>query len=150
MGALASMTTGGVLDRHPKLRCAFLEGTAGWLYWWLWRLDDQWEKFGPGCERQISMLPSDYFRRQCYIALDVDEEPAVEVVEKLGPDYFVVSSDYPHPDGAFPEAIHQFLGLPLGDEARRKILWDNCSRLYSIARPAAPLSRDVQQSSAAE
>jgi hypothetical protein len=44
---------------HAKLRAAFLEGTAGWLYWWLWRLDDQWEKFGPGCERQLSMLPSE-------------------------------------------------------------------------------------------
>src|SRR5215472_10761377 len=32
MGAMASVTSGGVLDRHPKLRCAFLEGTAGWLY----------------------------------------------------------------------------------------------------------------------
>jgi hypothetical protein len=65
------------LERHPKLRCAFLEGTAGWLYWWLWRLDDQWEKFGPGCEHQLSMMPSVYFKRQCYIALDVDEEPAL-------------------------------------------------------------------------
>ena len=52
MGAIASLTTGGVMERHPKLRAAFLEGTAGWLPWWLWRLDDQWEKFGPGCERQ--------------------------------------------------------------------------------------------------
>src|SRR5439155_342028 len=73
MGAIASMTTGGILERHPRLRCAFLEGTAGWLYWWLWRLDDQWEKFGPGCEHQLSMPPSEYFKRQCYIALDVDE-----------------------------------------------------------------------------
>ena len=141
MGAIASLTTGGVLERHPKLRAAFLEGTAGWLYWWLWRLDDQWEKFGPGCERQLSMLPSDYFRRQCYIALDVDEEPAVDVVDKMGPDYFVVSSDYPHSDGAFPEAISQFLSLKLSDEARRKILWDNCARLYKIDTPAIPLSK---------
>ena len=72
MGAIASMTTGGILERHPKLRCAFLEGTAGWVYWWLWRLDDQWEKYGPGCEIQLSMTPSEYFKRQCYIALDVD------------------------------------------------------------------------------
>ena len=28
MGAIASMTTGGVLERHPGLRCAFLEGTS--------------------------------------------------------------------------------------------------------------------------
>jgi predicted TIM-barrel fold metal-dependent hydrolase len=143
MGALASMTTGGVLERHPKLRCAFLEGTAGWLYWWLWRLDDQWEKFGPGCERQLTMPPSEYFKRQCYVALDVDEEPAVDVVNKLGADYFVVSSDYPHSDGAFPEAMQQFFGLPLDAEARRKILWDNCARLYNLETPAAPLTREV-------
>jgi predicted TIM-barrel fold metal-dependent hydrolase len=142
MGAIASMTTGGVLDRHPKLRCAFLEGTAGWLHWWLWRLDDQWEKFGPGCERQISLPPSEYFRRQCYIALDVDEEPAVDIVNKIGAEYFVVSSDYPHSDGAFPQAIEQFLSLPLSDEQRRKILWDNCARLYQLETPAQPLARE--------
>ena len=150
MGAIASLTTGGVLDRHPKLRCGFLEGTAGWLDWWLWRLDDHWEKYGPGCERQIAMLPSDYFRRQCYIALDVDEEPAVDTIRHVGDDYFVVSTDYPHSDGAFPEAMQQFLGLPLDDTARRKILWDNCARLYGIERPAKPLARDVAGATAAE
>ena len=149
MGAIASMTTGGILERHPKLRCAFLEGTAGWLYWWLWRLDDQWAKYGPGCEFQLRMAPSDYFRRQCYIALDVDEEPAVDVVEKMGADYFVVSSDYPHSDGAFPEAVQQFLALPLKPEQRRKILWDNCARLYGIPKPATPLSKELTSETAA-
>ena len=95
------------------------------------------------------MAPSEYFKRQCYIALDVDEEPAVDVVNKMGPDYFVVSSDYPHSDGAFPDAIQQFLGLPLSDEQRRKILWDNCARLYGIPRPAAALTRDRTAASAA-
>jgi len=136
MLALASMTTGGVLERHPKLRCAFLEGNAGWLCWWLWRLDEHWEKFGPGCEQQLSMLPSEYFKRQCYIALDVDEEPAVEVVKRIGPEYFVVSTDYPHSDGAFPEALKKFFGLPLNDDARKKILWENCARLYQIETPS--------------
>jgi predicted TIM-barrel fold metal-dependent hydrolase len=149
MGAIASMTTGGILERHPALRCAFLEGTAGWVYWWLWRLDDQWEKFGPGCEHQLTMLPSAYFKRQCYIALDVDEEPVVEVVNTMGADYFVVSSDYPHSDGAFPEAMQQFLGLPFADEQRRKILWENCARLYGIATPAVPLTGDPNAVAAA-
>src|SRR5271166_1994623 len=148
MGAIASMTTGGVLERHPKLRCAFLEGTAGWLYWWLWRLDDQWEKFGPGCEHQLSMLPSEYFKRQCYIALDVDEEPAVDVVNKMGAEYFVVSSDYPHSDGAFPDAMNEFFGMPLNSEQRRKILWENCARLYAIKQPSQALT--APQASAAE
>jgi predicted TIM-barrel fold metal-dependent hydrolase len=150
MGAIASLTTGGVMERHPKLRAAFLEGTAGWLPWWLWRLDDQWEKFGPGCERSLSMLPSEYFKRQCYIALDVDEEPAIHAVNDMGAEYFVVSSDYPHPDGAFPEALQAFFGMALTDEQRKKILWDNCARLYAIPTPAAPLTREVSQVSAAE
>ena len=148
MMAMASMTTGGVLERHPKLRCAFLEGTAGWLGWWLWRLDDHWEKFGPGCEQQLSMLPSEYFKRQCYIALDVDEEPAVEVIKEIGAEYFVCSTDYPHPDGAFPEAFKQFFGLPLSDDQRRKILWENCARLYQIETPAPMSKQEIKTVSA--
>ena len=83
-------------------------------------------------------------------AVDVDEEPAVDVVNKVGPEYFVVSSDYPHSDGAFPEAIQQFLSLPLSGEARRKILWDNCARLYAIETPAMPLTQEQKTVSAAE
>ena len=70
------------------------------------------------------MLPSEYFRRQCYIALDVDEEPAVDAVNKMGAEYFVVSSDYPHSDGAFPEAMEQFFGLPFDAGNASKILVD--------------------------
>ena len=78
------------------------------------------------------MLPSEYFKRQCYIALDVDEDPAVDIVNKMGAEYFVVSSDYPHSDGAFPDAMNEFFGMPLNSEQRRKILWENCARLYAI------------------
>jgi predicted TIM-barrel fold metal-dependent hydrolase len=74
----------------------------------------------------------------------------VHAVNDLGAEYFVVSSDYPHSDGAFPEAMAQFLGLPLDGEQRRKILWDNCARLYGIPTPAGSLSRDVTEASAAE
>jgi hypothetical protein len=39
--------------------------------------------------------------------------PAVDVVNQLGAEYFVVSSDYPHSDRAFRHAIEQFLSLSL-------------------------------------
>ena len=80
------------------------------------------------------MPPSEYFKRQCYIALDVDEEPAVDVVNKMGADYFVVSTDYPHSDGAFPGGDGPVLRCCRSDDVRRKILWDNCARLYDIPR----------------
>jgi predicted TIM-barrel fold metal-dependent hydrolase len=53
----------------------------------------------------------------------------------MGADYFVVSTDYPHSDGAFPDAMKEFFGLPFTGEVRRKILWDNCARLYNIDKP---------------
>ena len=36
----------------------------------------------------------------------------------------------------FPHAVEAFRKLPLSEEAQRKILWDNWSRLYGIPRPA--------------
>jgi predicted TIM-barrel fold metal-dependent hydrolase len=134
MMAFGSLAAGGVLERHPRLRCAFLEGTCGWLPWWLWRLDEAWEKFGPGSEVQISQLPSQYFFRQCWIASDADEKPLRQVVEAIGDDNIVVSTDYPHSDGLFPTAIQEFVALEsVSDKSKRKILWDNCARLYGLA-----------------
>jgi predicted TIM-barrel fold metal-dependent hydrolase len=133
MLAFASMAAGGVLERHPNLRCAFLEGTCGWLPWWLWRLDEAWEKFGPGSEVQISALPSEYFSRQCYVATDADEKVLRQVVESVGDDNIVVSTDYPHSDGLFPHAMSEFVALEgVSDKTKSKILWDNCARLYHL------------------
>jgi predicted TIM-barrel fold metal-dependent hydrolase len=134
MMAFGSMAAGGVLERHPRLRCAFLEGTCGWLPWYLWRLDEAWEKFGPGSDVQISQLPSQYFYRQCYIATDADEKPLRQVIEAIGDDSIVVSTDYPHSDGLFPHAIEEFVALDgVSDKTKSKILWDNCARLYNLA-----------------
>jgi predicted TIM-barrel fold metal-dependent hydrolase len=108
MMAFGIMAAGGVLERHPGLRCAFLEGTCGWLPWYLWRLDEAWEKFGPGSEIQISQMPSQYFFRQCYIATDSDERPLRQVIEAIGDDNIVVSTA-PH-SSSLPEghrgAVH--------------------------------------------
>jgi predicted TIM-barrel fold metal-dependent hydrolase len=134
MLAFASLAAGGVLERHPRLRCAFLEGTCGWLPWWLWRLDEAWEKFGPGSDVQVSGLPSEYFFRQCYVATDADEKVLGQVVAAVGDDNIVVSTDYPHSDGLFPDAINEFLSLEgIGEKTKAKILWDNCARLYPLA-----------------
>jgi len=134
MLAFGSLAASGVLERHPGLRCAFLEGTCGWLPWWLWRLDEAWEKFGPGSEVKVSARPSEYFFRQCYVATDADERVLNQVVEAVGDDNIVVSTDYPHSDGLFPDAMNEFVALEgVSDKSKAKILWDNCARLYPLA-----------------
>ena len=43
MLAVGSFCAGGVLERFPNLRVAFLEGNCSWLPWVLYRLDERWE-----------------------------------------------------------------------------------------------------------
>ena len=57
-------------------------------------------------------------------------------VERFGDDNLVFSTDYPHADSKFPHAVEAFGTLPLSAASRKKILWDNWSRLYGIDRPA--------------
>ncbi len=133
MLAAGSMVLGGVLQRFPNLRVAFLEGNCSWLPWWLYRLDDQWEKFGQAEDLKLDLKPSEYFLRQCFGSVDVDEYLAEDAVRRLGDDCLVISTDYPHPDSAYPHAIDEFLALQgLSPSTKRKVLWDNCARLYAL------------------
>lgn len=129
MGAMAGMIFSGVLDRHPGLRVAFLEANCAWLPWMLYRLDDQHAKYR---ETELSLKPSEFFMRQCLVSMEPDEEMATEIAGKYGADKLIISTDYPHPDSAFPHAMDEFFELDMPDEARRQILWDNCAKLYKI------------------
>ncbi|MGB8265856.1 MAG: amidohydrolase family protein [Candidatus Velthaea sp.] len=131
MLAFASLAAGGVLERHPRLRCLFLEGTCSWLPWWLWRLDQTLEKYGPEGDVPLSLRPSAYFARQCFIATEPDEPELAQVVQSIGDDTIVFATDYPHSDGLYPDSLDTFLACAgLSEAARRKILWENATRLY--------------------
>ena len=127
MWSMSGIISAGILERYPRLRIAFLEGNCGWLPWFLYRLDELHHKHGyPSLERR----PSDYFFRNCFISVDVDEELVSDVIRRLGDGNIVLSTDYPHFDSAFPEAIDEFLKLEIPSESKSKILWDNCARFY--------------------
>ncbi len=49
-----------------------------------------------------------------------------------------MATDYPHGDSRYPAAVESFLKLPLSDEDKRKILWDNCARFYSVIEGPHP------------
>lgn len=134
MVAMQSMILGGVLERFPTLTVAFLEANCGWVPWWLWRLEEHYEITGKeDAPTKLSMTPADYFKRQCYVSVDADEYPAVDVIDAVGEDRIVFSTDYPHIDSKFPEAVDLFMGMDgISESARRKILWDNCQALYNL------------------
>ena len=138
MMALASFCGGGVLERHPRLRAAFLEANCAWAPWLLWRLDEAYEREADVFVPELAMAPTEYFKRQCWVSVEPDEEPAKYAIDWVGSDRMVFSTDYPHGDSKYPEAVSSFIELAISDEEKKKILWDNCASLYNLAGvPAA-------------
>ena len=84
MLATISVCGGGVLESHPKLKVAFLEGNCCWLPFLLWRLDEHWESEGDVYAPTLTMPPSEYFKRQCFASVEPDEAPAKYVIDYMG------------------------------------------------------------------
>jgi predicted TIM-barrel fold metal-dependent hydrolase len=132
MAAFTSMMTRGMFETYPRLRCAVLEAGSNWITAWLGRLDHKY-KMG-GFQSPLRMLPSDYFRRQCVISAEPDEELTAPVLDYLGEDLMIWASDYPHLDASFGvvDEIRQKL-RPLSESAQRKVLGENARRFYALA-----------------
>ncbi|MPZ14895.1 MAG: amidohydrolase family protein [Chloroflexi bacterium] len=134
--AFMELLGGGVFERHPNLRCVFLEAGCSWIIYWLFRLEEEWERYRvtmPNVRENVKLEPIEYWRRQCWSGVEVDEWPLRAVIDLLGDDNLVLSSDFPHFDSAFPEAFEHFMAIPgVSDDSRRKVLWTNCARLYGI------------------
>ncbi len=128
-----SIIAGGVLERFPRLRVAFLESGCSWLPFWLHRMDEHYEKRANEVP-WLKMEPSDYFRRQCMISCDPDEAIIPAVVNYIGEEYVCWASDYPHWDAIFPGAVEtlrkNMSGLP--ERAQQKVLGENARRFLGL------------------
>jgi predicted TIM-barrel fold metal-dependent hydrolase len=132
MTVAVSLTAGGVFERFPKLRVALLEGNCSWAPWLLTRLDEHYEWVGHYEAPELRRKPSEYFRSNCFLSVEADEETAPQYLDWFGDDNLVFSTDYPHADSKYPDAVETFLKLPIPEESKRKILWKNWGRLYDI------------------
>ena len=78
----ASLFKGAVFDRFPDIKVIVLETGAGFMPYWLDRMDEFYEKFG--FATGMAKEPSEYFHKQCYISLEPDDEMAVSTINILG------------------------------------------------------------------
>ena len=129
MLAALSMIAGGVVERFPKLKIAFLESGCGWLPFWLHRMHEHFEKRPHRCH---GSRPTDHvLRRQCMISCDPDEATIPAVVDFIGEDYVCWASDYPHWDAIFPRrsgrAAAAHAGAQRGGAAQDP--WRKCAPL---------------------
>jgi uncharacterized protein len=124
---------GGVCERFPRLKLLFLESGGGWLPNVLERMDDQVKAF-PAEARWLSLLPSEYFKRQCWISFEPNEDTLPLLAETIGLDRIVWASDYPHADAPYPGAPRRLLdnvsGLSI--EAQSLIAGQNAALAYKL------------------
>ena len=134
MMAMMALICGGVLERYPALKIGFFEAGCSWAPYWIARLDDHFEhpRLG-GYMRGLTMRPSEYFARQCVVSCDPGDPTIPLAVDGLGADKILFATDYPHFDsGAGP--VREFReAAQLGEDAERRILWDNALDFYDLA-----------------
>ena len=126
---LMSVIFAGVLEHRPNMKLVIGESGTGWIPYILDRMDAEWEDQFK--ELDLTMRPSEYWRRQCYATYQSDPI-GVKLIEELGEDNIMWGSDFPHPDGVWPDSqeyIERELGhLPAA--TRQKIVCDNATKLY--------------------
>jgi predicted TIM-barrel fold metal-dependent hydrolase len=128
---LAALMATNVFERFPKLRVAFGESGIGWLPYALDRMDFEWEdRFH---DLGLKMKPSEYWRRQCRATFQFDRI-GTKLVDEMGAETLMWGSDYPHPDGIWPESAkyieEQFAGL--SPEVVHKITCENAAKFYGL------------------
>jgi aminocarboxymuconate-semialdehyde decarboxylase len=130
--ACASMITGGIASRHPKLRIAFSHG-GGTMAILMPRLVHAWNVF-PKAKESLPESPATIARRFFYDELVFDPEAVKFLVTQFGASQIVLGTDYPfalgdfHPmktlesanldaatiTGITSSNARRFLGLPAG------------------------------------
>jgi predicted TIM-barrel fold metal-dependent hydrolase len=128
---VAAVIGSAVLERYPNLRLSFGESGIGWLPYALDRMDFEWEdRFR---DLGLKMKPSDYWRRQCKATFQFDRI-GTKLIDDIGVETLMWGSDYPHPDGVWPESSkyieEQFGHLP--PDVVHKITCENAGRFYGL------------------
>ncbi|MFQ5933599.1 MAG: amidohydrolase family protein [Dehalococcoidia bacterium] len=126
---LVSTLLSGACERYPEFKFVLGECGIGWIPYVIERTDVEYQDrlFHLG----LKLKPSEYWRRQGYSTFQ-EEYVSMDEIERIGVDSIMWGSDYPHPDGVFPDSkkvIQKGLGH-LPESVRQKIICDNAATLY--------------------
>ena len=133
MVAMMSLIWYGTVERFPKLRIVHVEADAGWLPYWLQRMEQHVEFSGNAEHPDLKKRPTEYFKSNFLVACRGDEMTLPSVVDLVGDDYITFNTDYPHPDGTWPWGMECLEKQPIGEESIRKIYWDNAARVLGLS-----------------
>lgn len=137
----------GVFERHPRLKFVITELGANWVPELKALMDQRFEHNHFTAKlaeyrQHMKMKPSEYFDRNCFIGASVTSRSDIELRHEIGLPNMMWGSDFPHPEGAWPQTRRflkeSFHGIPEKDA--RMILGENAARVYGFdAEKLAPL-----------
>ena len=129
---VANMILSGVCERFPRLKIVSVESGIGWLPFMLEALDYHAdENAAPG----LSLLPSEYFKRQMYACFWFENGPSlIDSIQRLGVDNCMFETDFPHPTCLFPEPLRKAIPTfkEVDDSIRHKVFSENAAHVYNI------------------
>ena len=131
---LCCLALDGVFERFPRLRGASIEQGAEWVPGMLKKLDGamQFARTEPDLAA-LSMKPADYIRRQVKFAPFAKDDVGW-VLDNVGPDLLMFSTDFPHPEGTrdpigrFSAHLERF-----DDDVREKFYVGNMTEMLGAA-----------------
>ncbi len=128
---LGTLIYDGLFDRFPALRGGCIEQGAGWVVSWMRHLDYGARAFQRTEEplRRLELAPSDYVRRHLKFT-PFPGEPVGWMMEQAGPELFMFSTDFPHPEGG-RDPLQKFEDALTGaaEDERSKFFFDNMAEL---------------------
>jgi predicted TIM-barrel fold metal-dependent hydrolase len=124
----------GMLDRHPKLQMVSVESGVGWVPFILEALDYEMSENAPKQLEELSMLPSEYFRRNLFATFWFEKNNLPALVDSVGADSILFETDFPHPTCLYPKPLDTVAEKmsTLTPEVQRKILGENAAKLYRL------------------
>lgn len=130
------LVAGGVLDRNPAAKVAFIESGASWLAALAERLDEVHEAHANFVNPKLSRLPSRIIDDQVWASFQHDRA-CIAARNLPGGRNIMWGSDYPHAEGTFPisrpltEMLFEGMDVPLPE--KEAILGLNGASLFRIA-----------------
>ena len=132
---------GGILDRFPKLKLVCSEFEVSWLPYWLFRIRQLQNDFGPVLKIRKIKRPVEEYLGQIYHGL-IDDPYLDKVIDIIDPKTIMWGSDFPHARCTYPntlKVVERVLGH-LGKEMMEDIALRNCARFYNFELPPEPIS----------
>jgi len=130
----------GAFERNPDLKVLFSECRIGWVPFAVEWCDRQVEERAPDPSAPLSMLPSEYAKRNCAFTFEEDYV-GCEMMKldwcNLG-DLAMWGSDYPHPQGTWPDVSipidKMFEGVD--PAVKQRVVWDHAAEMFRSNGPS--------------